>query len=449
MLALLLSGCSMIAGGKASLGGKSSSTPSSDSASGPSTDNDSSSGSLDVGETSSEIENPRKQTLDGLVKRIESGEMAMYALESHREHAKLAFMEDRWREPKQDALVAKRLAELDAVAYQKYPRVAANVGDGVRVREADEDAIEAAQKMISACQSVAGIRGSSDMAEELADKMAVYEKEIARVKKLDPDAFRYLGKNVDIPADMLSCEHGIAGTAGYASDRYVPETAASTQLEKRCAAVDFLIDGVQLGGGRFAPYTRTVGGRQAMEEMDCKKLAKKNKYPKSMAAAVKEVAEEVGFKLSEMTVVAKGAPYIEVDDEDLRLHRYQIVTVYSKNFQTSGNPCGKGKIFCEAGGSRGAAAYNMVEFALERATAHAGKNPDQCKKFLGEVKQQADWFAKFREDSIKSKSWISGATYKTKKGVKMPEKEFVAAFAKKGSEAEDKLDNKFCRKPAK
>jgi hypothetical protein len=445
MLVLLLSGCSMIAGGKASLGGKSSSTPSSGSPSVPSTGNS----STDLGETSSEIENPRKQTLEKLEKRIEAGQMQMYALESHREHEKLAFMEDRWREPKQDELVAKRLAQLDAIAFKKFPRVAANVGDGVRVLEADEDAIEAAKKMISACQSVASIRGSSEMAKEVADKMTVYEKELARVKKLDPNAFRYLGKDIDIPADMLSCEHGISETAGYAEDRYVPETAAAAPMEKHCAAVDFLIDGVQLGGGRFAPYTRTVGGRQAMEEMDCKKLAKKNKFPKTMAAAVKEVADEVGFKMSEMTVVAKGAPYIEADDEDGRLHRYQIVTVYSKNFQMSGNPCGKGKTFCEAGGSRGAAAYNMVEFALERAAAHAGKDAEKCKKFLGEVKQQAEWFAKFREDSLKSKSWVSGATYKTKKGVKMAEKDFVAAFANKGQEAEEMLDNKFCRKPAK
>jgi hypothetical protein len=448
MLVLLLSGCSMIAGGKASLGGKSSSPDTSSSRSStPPTDDES--GSPALGETSDEIDHPRKGTLEKLAKRIEAGQMQMYALESHREHEKLAFMEDRWREPKQDALVAKRLAELDAIAYQKYPRVAANVGDGVRVLEADEDAIEAAKKMIEACGRVASLRGSSDMAKELADLTAAYEKEISRVKKLDATAFRYLGKDVDIPADMLSCEHGIAGVAGYAEDRYIPETAAPAPLEKRCAAVDFLIDGVQLGGGRFAPYTRTVGGRQAMEEMPCKKLAKRNKYPKAMTAAVREVADEAGLKLSEITVVAKGAPYIEGDDDDGRLHRYQIVTVYSKHFKLSGNPCGTGKVFCEAGGSRGAAAFNKAEFALERAAAHAGNDADKCKKFLEEAKQQGEWFAKFREDQIKSKSWTSGATYKTKKGVKLSEKEFVAAFAKKASAAEEMLDNKYCRKPAK
>jgi hypothetical protein len=449
MLVLLLSGCSMIAGGKASLGGKSASGPSSSGGSPTATNNnnnDNDGESASVGETSSEIENPRKQTLEGLAKRIEAGEMAMYALESHREHAKLAFMEDRWREPKQDALVAKRLAELDAIAYKKYPRVAANVGDGSRVREADEDAVEAAKKMISACQAVASIRGSSEMGKEIADKTGAYEKEIARVKKLDPKAFHYLGENVDVPADMLSCEHGIAETSGYASDRYVPETAGPAPTEKICGMVDVLIDGVQLGGGRFAPYTRTVGGRQAMEELDCKKLAKKNKYPKPMAAAVKEVAEDMDIKLSDMTIVAKGAPYIKADDDDGRLHRYQIVTVYSKSFTTAGNPCGKGKTFCEAGGSRGATAYNMAEFALERAAFHAGKDADKCKKFLEEVKTQATWFAQFRDESIKSKSWITGATYKTKKGEKLPEAKFVAAFAKKGQDAEEMLDNKYCRK---
>lgn len=436
MLALLLSGCSMISGGTASLGGKSSS--------GPASSSKPSLGSL--GETSSEIKNPRKQALERLAERIESGELAMYALESKREHSRLQFSAD---DPPQDKLVAARLAELDAVAYKKYPRVAANVGDGVRVREADEDAVEAAKKMISACQAVASIRGSDSIAKEMADKLAAYERELARVKKLDPKAFHYIGESVDIPSDMLSCEHGIAQTAGYAEDRYIPETLPQASNEKRCAMVDFLIDGVQLGGGRFAPYTRTAGGRQAMEEVDCKKLAKKSKYPKPMAAAVNEFAEDIGVKLSDMAIVVKGAPYIEADDDDFRLHRYQILTAYSKVFEFSGNPCGKGKTFCEAGGSRGATAYNMAEFAMERAAAHAGSDVDKCKKFLEETKKQATWFAQFRDDGIKDKSWITGATYKTKKGEKLPEAKFVAAFAAMGKDAEAKLDNKFCRTPAK
>jgi hypothetical protein len=436
-LALLLSGCSMIAAGKASTSSKPSTPTAPTTAATPEA----------LGETSDEIENPRKQTLENLAKRIEAGDMAMYALESHREHSKLAFMEDRWRDPPQDKLVAERLAVLDAAAYKKYPRVAANVGDGARVREADPDAIDAAKKMIAACQAVASIRGSDDMTKELADKMAVYEKEIARVKKLDPTAFHYLGENVDIPADMLSCEHGIAQTSGYAEDRYVPETAPQAANEKRCAMVDFLIDGVQIRGGNFAPYTRTVGGRQAMEELACKKLAKKSKYPKPMAAAVKEFADDIGLKLSEMAIVVKGKPYVEEDEDDGRLHRYQILTAYSKNFEFSGNPCGKGKTFCEAGGSRGAQAYNMAEFALERAAAHAGNDVDKCKKFLEETKSRAEWFVEFRADAIKSKSWITGATYKTKKGELLPEAKFVAAFAKLGKDAEDKLDNKFCRQP--
>lgn len=450
MLVLLLSGCSMIAGGKASLGGKSASGPTTSSGSTPTTDNNDSGGGESVGEASSEIDGPRKQTLDGIAKWLESGDYGRYALESSREHSRVAFHPGTGADLQQTKLVAQRLAQLDAIAYKKYPRVAANVGDGSRVREADEDAIEAAKKMIAACQAVGSIRGSSEINQEIAEKTAVYEKELARVKKLDPKAFHYIGESDDIPADMLACEYNIAQTSGYAADRYMPEVATGkAETEKQCGMVDVLIDGVQLGGGRFAPYTRTVGGRQGFEELDCKKLAKKNKYPKPMAAAVKEVAEDMSMKLSEITVVAKGAPYIEADDDDGRLHRYQIVSVYSKNFESAGNPCGKGKTFCEAGGSRGATAYNMTEFAFERAAVHAGHDVDKCKKFLEEAKNQAAWFAKFREDSIKDKSWISGATYKTKKGDKLPEAKFVAAFAKKGQDAEEMLDNKYCRKPAK
>ena len=74
-------------------------------------------------------------------------------------------------------------------------------------------------------------------------------------------------------------------------------------------------------------------------------------------------------------------------------------------------------------------ALPRLQFALERAAFHAGKDADKCKKFLEEVKSQATWFVTFRADAIKSKSWITGATYKTKKGEKLPEAKFVAAFA--------------------
>ena len=67
--------------------------------------------------------------------------------------------------------------------------------------------------------------------------------------------------------------------AGDFEDAYIPEVAGKFELEKGCGAVDFLIDGVQIGSGRFAPYTRTVGGRQGLERTPCNKLAKRNSTP--------------------------------------------------------------------------------------------------------------------------------------------------------------------------
>ena len=168
-----------------------------------------------------------------------------------------------------------------------------------------------------------------------------------------------------------------------------------------------------------------------------------------MAAAVKEFAADIEMKLSDLVITVKGPAYIEVDDDDLTPHRYQLLTAYSKKFVLGSNPCGKGKTFCEAGGSRGAAAFDELEHALERAAVHAGKSPDRCRTFLKTAKTQAEWFAQFRDDAIKSKDSISGATYKTKKGTLLKEKDFVAAFARRGEQAQEMLDTKYCAKPAK
>lgn len=456
---LAVSACNLMASGKSSFGGKSSSgstpTSSSSSSSGStSKDSDSEEASAPEGVAANEDEKiladegVARHDLKTLDTAAKNRDYRTYALHSMRMHSRL-LRGGGWKDPKKDAYIARRLEQLDKAVYKPFARLTDTVGDAKRVLEADEDAVAAAKEMVNACQTAAtSNRIGAGVQKELAKKIAAYEKLMARVTKLDPKAFRFMDNDDDIASDLLACEGSLAETMGDTEDEYVPEVVNQVENEKDCGAVDFLIDGVQIGGGNFAPYTRTSGGRQGLEKMPCNKLGKKNKYPKGMASAVKEFAEDIGMKLSDLVIVVSGASYVEGDDDDGRLHRYQKLTAYSKKFEFSGNPCGNGKLFCEAGGSRGATAFNRLEHAFDRAAVHAGKAPDRCKTFLKKATQEAEGFAKFREDALKSKSWISGATYKTKKGAKLKEKDFVAAFVQKGEQAQEMLDNKYCAKPA-
>ena len=453
---LAVSACNLMASGKSSLGGKSSSgsTPTSSSSSTTNDGEGESEASAPDSAAASEDEKiladegVAQHDLGSLDTAAKNRDYRNYALGSMRLHKRL-LRGGGWQDKKKDAYIAHRLEQLDKVVYKPFARLTDTVGDAKRVLEADEDAIAAAKEMVDACNTAArSNRIGAGVQKELAKKIAAYEKLMARVTKLDAKAFRFIGNDVDIATDLLSCEGSLAEAMGDTEDEYVPEVVNQVENDKDCGAVDFLIDGVQTGGGNFAAYSRTAGGRQGLERMPCNKLGKKNKFPKGMAVAVKEFAEDIGMNLSDMVIVVAGASYVEGDDDDGRLHRYQKLTAYSKKFEFSGNPCGSGKLFCEAGGSRGATAFNRTEHAFDRAAVHAGKAPDRCKAFLKKATQEAEGFAQFREESIKSKSWISGATYKTKKGAKLKEKEFVAAFAQKGEQAQEMLDNKYCAKPA-
>jgi hypothetical protein len=143
-------------------------------------------------------------------------------------------------------------------------------------------------------------------------------------------------------------------------------------------------------------------------------------------------------------VTTDGKPYVEEASSDGRLHRFQKLVAFSKKFRFAKNPCGGEKIFCEAGGSKGAQAFNRLEHALDRAQVHAGTNPQLCKAHLADAKSRAAWFEEFYTDSKKTGSWNAGATYKTKKGKQLKEPSFIAAFKDKGQLADDRLLGKYC-----
>jgi RNA polymerase sigma-70 factor (ECF subfamily) len=91
------------------------------------------------------------------------------------------------------------------------------------------------------------------------------------------------------------------------------------------------------------------------------------------ADAVADYAKYIEIPERDLVVTTDGKPYVDETTDDGRLHRYQKLVAFSKKFRSAKNPCGGEKIFCEAGGSQGAQAFNRLEHALDRVFSHAGR----------------------------------------------------------------------------
>jgi hypothetical protein len=388
--------------------------------------------------------------LEDIEKLLAESRWSDYAVKSKRLHSYFLFEKGLDGQPKREAIM-QRLDALDAKAFATFPRLQALVGEGPRVLEVDTDVLEPLVDVLNACDGSQDIRSKG----ALDEKLAVYEKAIGRVKKVDAKGFRYFGETksrfgtADVPSALIACEGNLAGAAAGFADAYVEETVPATEVEVGCGKAVFLADGIHTGPNQFADYTRTEGGAAYPEKLDCKKLPKKSKFGRAFAAAVTDYAKYIEIPEREIVVVADGKPYVEEAQSDGRLHRFQELVAYSKKFRFGKNPCGGEKIFCEAGGSKGAQAFNRLEHALERAQVHAGTNPQLCKAHLKDAKSRADWFAEFHADAKKDGSWITGATYKTKKGQQLKEPAFIAAFKDKGQLADDRLLGKYCDTAAK
>ncbi len=393
--------------------------------------------------------------LDEMEKYIVEHNWDRYAKESRDFNHTLLF-KDGWEGEKKRGKIKKRLAALDAAAFKTFGgRLAKLVGSGKRITKGeDPDAAEAVVEVVKACQEATSQTIDRSEAQSRLDKgMKAYEKAIARALKVDgnKEAFRYYvevgGDTHDVPTELLECEARLVVVGQDVGDEYTPEEAPKTDVVKACGSMRWLAGGIQTGGGSFAPYERIPGGAEYAEKIPCKKVKKKNKLPGGLKAAAAEFKEY--YEVDNVVFETDGKPYVEENEDDLRLWRYQVLMAYSKEFTFSGNPCGgtDEKLFCEAGGSKGARAYNEMEHHLDRARFLAGKAPDRCKQHLKDAVKNWENFSSMRDEMKKSKEWISGATYRTKKGDKMKEKDFVASFEEKAGEADEKLGEKYCARP--
>ena len=406
--------------------------------------------------TADEKDSPAvKNKLDDLAQietLLGSKDWTAYARQSTRLRSYFLFENGLSGESKRAAII-KRLDAVDAAAYKTFPRLHAVVGSGVRIVDdgVNPNALDPLVTLLDVCDGAGDIRSR----EALDEKVTAYERALGRVKKVDEKAFRYFAdtksrhSTADIPNELLACEGGLAAAATEFAEEYVEETVPATKVEVGCGSAEFLADGIRTGPNVFAAYTRTEGGASYPEKVDCKKLGKKNKFAPAFNDAVRDYARYIEIPQSDLVVVSEGKPYVEESNGDGYLHRYQKLVAYSKKFRFAKNPCGGEKIFCEAGGSKGAQAFNRLEHALDRAEVNAGSNPQRCKAHLKDATSRAEWFAEFHADAKKAGSWISGATYKTKKGQKLAEAAFIAAFKDKGQLADDRLLGTYCDSPAK
>jgi hypothetical protein len=387
--------------------------------------------------------------LDSMQKLIETKDFTKYAHESHDFQGTFLFQHGWQGEKKHDAMLA-RLNALDTAAFQAFGGRLAKVGDGKRVTSLDADAAEAAATMVEACEQAAKTvtTGQGEASATLDRAIGQYDKAMTKAIKMDPQTMRYYGQTkggeVDVPTQLMKCELAIATAAAQFGDEYRPEVAEKTELETGCAVVEWLADGVSLGAGKFGAYNRTQGSATIPDKLACNKIPGRGNAPRAFAAAIQDLAEYMEIPVGKLIVVLDGNPYVEVNDEDMHTYRYQKLRAYSKQFKFAKNPCGGEKVFCEAGGSKTAAAFNRLEFALERADAHAGTDPDRCKAKLKWAKQEAEEFDKLHAEMVKSHEWIAGATYKTKKGAKMSEKDIIVAFTERGKLADDRLTERYC-----
>jgi len=389
--------------------------------------------------------------LDAMEKNIKDHDWERYARES-RDFNNILLFKDGWEGEKKRGKIKKRLAALDAAAFKTFGgRVSKLVGSGKRIiKDADPDAVEAAVAAVAACDAATSISttGQGEAKNDLAKAMKAYDKAVSRALKMDKEAFRFFVESgddhVDVATEILECEARLTAVGEQFGDEYEPEVAPKSETIVACGSMRWLAGGIQTGGGSFATYERIPGGAEYAEKIPCKQVKKKNKIPGGLKAAAAEWKEY--YEIKNVVFETDGAPYVEENDDDLRLWRYQVLMAYSKEFTFPGNPCGgtEEKLFCEAGGSKGARLANEMEHHLDRARFHAGKAPDRCKQHLKDAVKNWEGFSSMMEEMKKGKEWISGATYRTKKGEKLKEKDFVASFEERAGQADEHLTEKYC-----
>jgi hypothetical protein len=234
-----------------------------------------------------------------------------------------------------------------------------------------------------------------------------------------------------------------------AEDRYEKETSSVTGTVPRCGEIVWTAFAVAIGGGQFAEYAPMADRAEWVKPRNCSKLPPRSSYPKELGDAVEEFAENHEIPGKNILQVADGKPFVQVNDDDLHTYRYQKMHAYSKVFPFKKNRCGDENLVCEADGSGAMAAYNRLEFFLERAAKNAGHKPDVCKDQLREAGNAVKVFKEDHEAEVKGETWNNDAVYKTKKNAKLDEKTLLASVDEYAKRVDSRASSDYCNQPAK
>ncbi len=392
------------------------------------------------------------------IERLEKMEVALKAKEwltytelSH-EMWKLTLKDHNYDDTDKKGAIVDRLLELDAAAYKAYGgEVYALIGKGKPKRVLDglpSGASEVANALEDACERLPDPRGNIDQ-DRLQTTLAEIDAAIAKGKKIDKRVFRsYLEDSPDVANVLIPCDLKRREVSTVAGDTYIPGPLAAQmpgglKYKKMCGVSEFNFEAPAIGGGRFGPYLYNLSGYA--KKVPCNQLKKKNKFPRALKDAVAAYRADNKDPHGEMVFVTDGSPFVTRND-DGELNRYQPMKVYSREFSESIHPCGGENVQCEAYRDDGVhVTFNRMEFALQRAAVHAGKDVDACKKQLGLAKELSAEIATRRA----SDDWNSEMAYLTRYSGKLDDKQFGAAAADRGERADDRLESGYCKKRQK
>jgi hypothetical protein len=391
------------------------------------------------------------ERLDKMEVALKAKEWLTYTELSH-EMWKLTLKDGNYDDTDKKGAIVDRLLVLDAAAYKAYGgEVYALIGKGKPKRVLKglpSEASEVANALEDACDQLPDPKSRIDQ-ERLQKTLSEIDAAIEKGKKIDKRVFRsYLEDSPDVANVLIPCDIKRKEVSTVAGDTYVPgplagQVPGGIKSKKMCGVSEFSFEAPAIGGGQFGPYLYNLSGYA--KKVPCNKLKKKNKFPGYLKGAVQAYRRDNKDPDNEMVFVIDGAPFVSRND-DGELNKYQPMKVYSREFDESVHPCGGDKVMCELYRDDGVhVTFNAMEFALQRAAVHAGKDVAACKKQLGVAKERSEEIAAFR----KTDSWDAEMAYLTRYSGKLDNKEFLAAAADRGERAEDRLESGYCKKRQK
>lgn len=328
------------------------------------------------------------------------------------------------RSPKLAAMKA-RLHALDLRLVDMAGERARDIyGDGRRVATAKKLAIEEIGGALGYCR---GRRPQS-----IVEGHARWLAKVERAKQIDPAITSYRGQigggHYDVKLELVLCEYLTTKARLAVDDEYQPESLKA-QSRKGCGKRTFLAAGVQIEGGKFAPYRLVDGSATVPVKIACGAVPRASKLPKDLATAAAQLKKQERYRV--VTFALDGEAYVE--EQRGRLYQYQSVVAYSPEMVFGMNPCGDEKTICEQTPSKSIAHYNEMAHHARRAQLHKdARRLEYCRASLKAAFTAFEALTDFVDGAKQSGAWIAGLKYRIRGGQILTEAAFLDRARKEG-----------------